>query len=196
MLNDLLNETKGFKCQITLKVVLKKYKPDGKHEFRPVYFNSTTKAVINHRFKLEKSFQEVLHLVDNWINEGSGWIVESIRSEYITISIYRPSSGGFYVELSEKLSSRKNELINIQNKYQECFLWCRVRHINPVKVHPERITKEDKNLLSILLIQKKLHKKVKSLLVILIMMGLNSLCKKKVFKTFSKFKTNKKQYLH
>ena len=25
-LNDLLNETKGFKCQITLKVVFKKYK--------------------------------------------------------------------------------------------------------------------------------------------------------------------------
>ena len=24
--NDLLNETKGFKCQITLKVVFKKYK--------------------------------------------------------------------------------------------------------------------------------------------------------------------------
>ena len=131
---------------MTLKVVLKKYKPDGKHEFRPVYFNSTTKAVINHRFKLEKSFQEVLHLVDNWINEESGWIVESIRSQYITISIYRPSSGGFYVELSEKLRSRKNELINIQNKDQECFLWCRVRHINPVKVHPERITKEDKKL--------------------------------------------------
>ena len=39
LLSDLLNETKGFKYQITLKVTLKKYKPNGEIEFRPVYFN-------------------------------------------------------------------------------------------------------------------------------------------------------------
>ena len=39
MLSDLLNETKGFKYQITLKVTLKKYKPNKEIEFRPVYFN-------------------------------------------------------------------------------------------------------------------------------------------------------------
>ena len=26
------------------------------------------------------------------------------------------------------------------------FLWCHVRHLNAVKIHPERITKEDKKL--------------------------------------------------
>ena len=46
LFNDLLNETKGFKYQITLKVMLKKYKPNGEIEFRPVYFNSTTKTVM------------------------------------------------------------------------------------------------------------------------------------------------------
>ena len=44
LLSDLLNETKGFKYQITLKVMLKKYKPNGEIKFRPVYFNSTTKT--------------------------------------------------------------------------------------------------------------------------------------------------------
>ena len=28
------------------------------------------------------------------------------------------------------------------------FLWCNVRHINPVKIYPEKITKEDKKLVS------------------------------------------------
>ena len=59
--NDLLNETKGFKYQITVKVLLKKYKLNGKIEFASVYFNSVTKAVINHRFRLENSFQEILY---------------------------------------------------------------------------------------------------------------------------------------
>ena len=56
--------------------MLKKYKPNGEIEFRPVYFNSTTKTVINHKFSLENAFQEILYRIDNWINEGSGWVVE------------------------------------------------------------------------------------------------------------------------
>ena len=38
LFSDLLNEIKGFKYQITVKVLLKKYKLDGEIEFRPVFF--------------------------------------------------------------------------------------------------------------------------------------------------------------
>ena len=37
LFSDFLNETKGFKYQITLKVILKKYKPKREVEFRTVY---------------------------------------------------------------------------------------------------------------------------------------------------------------
>ena len=37
LFSDFLNETKGFKYQITLKIILKKYKPKGEVEFRTVY---------------------------------------------------------------------------------------------------------------------------------------------------------------
>ena len=77
MRSDLLNETKGFEYQITVKVLLKKYKHNGEIEFAPVYFNSVTKTVINHRFKLENSFQEILYMIDVRVNNGSGWNVES-----------------------------------------------------------------------------------------------------------------------
>ena len=93
MFTDLLNETKGFEYQITVKVLLKKYKHNGEIEFAPVYFNSFTKTVINQRFKLESSFQEILYMIDAWINNGSAWIVESIQSQYVNISSYRPLSG-------------------------------------------------------------------------------------------------------
>ena len=39
LFSNLLNETKCFKYQITLKAMLKEYKPNGEIEFRPVYFN-------------------------------------------------------------------------------------------------------------------------------------------------------------
>ena len=54
LFNDLLNELKGFKYQITVEVLFKKYKHNREIEFRPVYFNSVTKTVTNHLFKLEK----------------------------------------------------------------------------------------------------------------------------------------------
>ena len=84
---------KVFKYQITLTVILKKYNWNGEIEFKPVYFNSTTKTVINNKFSLENAFQDILYRIDDWINEGSGWIVELIKSQYINISTYRPLSG-------------------------------------------------------------------------------------------------------
>ena len=145
LFSDLLNEAKGFKYQITLKITLKKHK-NTEIEFAPVYFNSTTKTVINHKFSLENAFQEILYRIDNWINEGSGWIVELIESQYINISTYRPLSGSSYVKLPAELRSSKKGLINIKNNDQKCFLWCHVKHINPVKIHTERITREVKKL--------------------------------------------------
>ena len=102
--------------------------------------------MINHRFGLENSFQEILCRTDNWINEGSDLIVESIEPQYINISTYRPLSGSSYVKLPVELRSSKKGLISITNNDQKCFFWCHVRHINPVKTHPERITREDKKL--------------------------------------------------
>ena len=83
-------------------------------------------------------------MIDVCINEGSGWIVESIVSQYINISTYRPLSGSSYMSLTVELRSPRKGLINIKNKDQKCFLWCHVRHINPSKEHPERILKNNK----------------------------------------------------
>ena len=50
LFSDLLNETKGFKFQITVTVLLKEYKPNGETEFAPVYFNSVTNRVSIHQY--------------------------------------------------------------------------------------------------------------------------------------------------
>ena len=65
--------------------------------------------MINHKFSLENAFQEILYRIDNWINEGSGWIVELIESQYINVSTYRPLPGSSYVKLPAKLRSSKKD---------------------------------------------------------------------------------------
>ena len=89
--------------------MLKKYEPNGEIEFRLVYFNLTTKTVIDHKFSLENAFQEILFRNDNWINEGSGWIAELIESQYITVSTYRPLSGCSQIKLPFELKSSKKD---------------------------------------------------------------------------------------
>ena len=69
-----------------MTVLLYKHKMDGDTEYSPLYFNSTTKTVINFEYCLDKSFQEILYRIDNWINKVFGWIIESIDGEYVNTS--------------------------------------------------------------------------------------------------------------
>ena len=114
---------KCFKYQITMKVLLSKDKGKGNIEYALVYFNSSTKTVINYgKYSLDKSFQEVLYRIDNRINEGSGWITESVNGEYVNISIYSPLIGITYIKLPDKLKNPTKGLINIKNNDNKCFL--------------------------------------------------------------------------
>ena len=126
LFNDLLNNTKGFQYQMTVKALLKRYKLNGEVEFAPFYFNSWTKAVINHKFRLENYFHDILYMIDVWINNEAGSNVESIESQYINISTYRQLLGSFYIDLPVELRSPRKGLINIKNKNKKCFLWSHV----------------------------------------------------------------------
>ena len=56
--------------------------------------------------------------------------------------------GSTYIELPDKLKNPMEGLINIKNNYNKCFFSCYIRYLNLVKIHPVRITKEDKNMIN------------------------------------------------
>ena len=113
----LLCDMKGFKYQITINIKLRKQKINIKVEYANVYFNSVAKVVINRSFDwiIDKSFDEILHRINNWINEGSGWVIDLINSQYLNVSAYAPFLGGTFIELCDKLKNPKNGLINLRN---------------------------------------------------------------------------------
>ena len=115
--------------------------------------------MINHRFKLQKSFQEILYMIDAWINNGSGWIIESVESQDINISTYWPLLERTYIDLPIELKSPRKGLINIKKiKIKDVFYGV---------------------MLGILIrqksIQKEFKKLIKDLLVISVMMTLSFL---------------------
>ena len=49
--------------------------------------------------------KEILNLLDIWINEASGWIIDKIKGLYINISNYEPLLAGSYISLPKVLNN-------------------------------------------------------------------------------------------
>ena len=75
---------KGFKFIETLEVTFEKDTIDSKTGklvsiYKMVFFNDKAKAItkvndIEH--ELSMSRQEILNVIDKWISEGSGWVID------------------------------------------------------------------------------------------------------------------------
>ena len=49
-------------------------------------------------------------------------------------------------KLPRRLKNSMKDLTNIKNNDNKCFLWCHIRHLNPPKIHPDRMTKANKSM--------------------------------------------------
>ena len=94
--------------------MLRKDKQNEDIEFAPVYFNFSTKTVINFRLDLDKSFQEVLFRIDNCVDKWSCWIVETVDAEYVNISVYSPLPRSTYIKLHCELKNSVKGSINLK----------------------------------------------------------------------------------
>ena len=155
-LEDLLKTMKGFKFIETLEVTFEKDTIDSKTGkrvsiYKTAFFNGKAKIVAkvdDIEPELNMSRQEILNVIDKWVSEGSGWVIDRIDSHYLNVTLYKPLNGGSYIELPTELRNPKKGLINMKNKDDECFRWCHIRHLNPQIEHPERIKKEDKKMIN------------------------------------------------
>ena len=95
---------------------------------------------------ISDAVNELINRISEWISEGSGWIIKAIDKHEIDISKYKPLRGSSYLPLPEKKINKK-AIINIQNKKDnECFRWCHLAFLFPVKQDAERISKYKKHI--------------------------------------------------
>ena len=155
-LENLLKDMKGFKFIETWEVTFEKDTIDsetGKHVsiYKTAFFNGKAKTITKVDYiepELNMTRQEILNVIDKWVPEGLGWVIDRIDSHYINVTTYKPLHGSSYIELPKELRNPKKGLINIKNKDDECFRWCHIRHLNPQEKDPQRIKKEDKKMIN------------------------------------------------
>ena len=86
-LESLLKDKKGFKFIETLEITFEKDSIDSKTGkrvsiYKTAFFNGKAKTItkasdIEH--ELNMSRQDILNMIDKWVSEGSGWVIDRIE---------------------------------------------------------------------------------------------------------------------
>ena len=123
-LENLLKNMKGFKFIETLEVTFEKDTIDSKTGkcvsiYKTAFFNGKAKTItkandIEHELSISR--QEILNVINKWVSEVSGWVIDRIDSHYINVTTYTPLHGSSYIELPTELRNPKKGLIKIKNK--------------------------------------------------------------------------------
>ena len=136
---DELNKKRRIKNNITLIITFMK-----QEKTLVGHFKSKAREIINENdieTVILDAGNELLNRISDWIAEGSGWVIKSVDKHEIDVTKYKPLRESSYLPLPEKLKNKK-ATINIQNKKDnECFRWCHLAFLFPVKQDAERITK-------------------------------------------------------
>jgi uncharacterized C2H2 Zn-finger protein len=104
-----------------------------------VYFNSgyfRLNSMNNFDYKFKTIEQKFIAWVDNFQQKGSGYIFDRIKLTELTVVKVKSLTGSSYF----KLPFINNNILNIQNKDDKCFLWCIIATILEIKSHPERVS--------------------------------------------------------
>ena len=146
-LRNIFNKNGAMKANINLNVAFTKISVEGEEPIEAdANFNSEDFTILDPvdiiEF-LDRAAEKILNIIAEWISKGSGWTIKEVSSHYLNIVKYLPLRGNSYIQLPKELRNSMKGLINLQNKDDKCFLWSHVRHLNPRKKNPQRITKDD-----------------------------------------------------
>ncbi len=76
--------------------------------------------------------------IDTFVQRGSGWVLDEIKSLDLHVTGYRPVTGSSYIPLPDRLKG-KQAIINIQNDDDRCFMWSVLAAKHPTMRDRERV---------------------------------------------------------
>ena len=139
-----LDSLGSLKYSIGLELVFKK-EPDSFTD-PPVRFYTKNEAVFNRdEINIDKQFLELGERIENFIQDGSGWQLSSLKTLWLDIAQYKPLKGSSYIPLPDVLKHKK-AIINIKNDDEHCLRYTLRAALFPTNDHPQRISsypKED-----------------------------------------------------
>ena len=88
--------------------------------------------------------QTIEERIQNFNQRGSNWRFQRVLSLDVHFTDFQPFRGSSFLPLPKKIATKKT-VINMKNDDDQCFKWSVTRALNPVDIHPERVSKELKD---------------------------------------------------
>lgn len=108
------------------------------------HFRSRTCQVLNDGdvdHFLNEAFQQMQNAMQEFVHRGSDWVMDRVIGLEVKIVPYQPLTAAKYNSLPPNINNLKG-IINIQNDYEKCFVWCVLAALHPA----EKIVKEFVNI--------------------------------------------------
>ena len=111
------------KFYLVMQITLVKKNREGTHERLTTYFRSSIRTILRSlqiNEMLEESATQINTSFENFIQRGSGWILETIDYLMLYSAVYEPIRGKSYVPTPKAIASRRS-IVNVQNEDEKCF---------------------------------------------------------------------------
>ena len=128
-----LKKHKGIQFHIVVQATLFKIQRDGNVEKRQPYFCGKNRRMLDMgEFDelFDQSKEKIWSTFDKWLQEGSGWRLQSVDKVFLKMCQYKPGSGSSYIK-SPKNIENTHAVVNVQNEDNNCFLWSVAAKLKP-----------------------------------------------------------------
>ena len=145
--ND-LHSLGSLKYSFGLEAVFVKDSLDGSPTFTdpPTRFYTEQKAILNKDdIDLSKEFSVLVARIEDFVQNGSGWKLNTLKTSWLDVAKYEPIKGSSYLPLPDSLKN-KRAVINVKNDDDHCLRYALRVALFPTNNHPERLsscTKDD-----------------------------------------------------
>ena len=133
---------------IVFQCKLLKYNSEGEEEYTEVYFHGKNRRLLT-LDEFEENYVNAMDTINtklgNFMTDGSGWMMDSIKHVNLNIAKYTPITGSSYIPTPQCLV-KKMALVNVQNEDQNCFLYSVLASVHPNKNNVSRVSSYKKHL--------------------------------------------------
>ena len=137
-------DVNGVKWYLCVQVELEKEK-DGEIEKAWPHFRSKNYVfMLNEMFNendLYAAFQKMFASFEEYLREGSSWVLKRIIKLEVSTVNYAPLGGSSYIPTPTTFTRRRPSLlVNVQNSDDKCFLWACLAALHPIIHYPEHVS--------------------------------------------------------
>nr|XP_015922599.2 uncharacterized protein LOC107451117 [Parasteatoda tepidariorum] len=121
------------KWYLCLKALFSRRGHNEEREIATSFFRSCNVVSLNCdslREQINCAFAKIISSFDEFIDRGSGWVLEEVNYLELNTSKYIPLSGSSYIPVPPEIAKKK-AVLNIKNTDTKCFLWAILASLHP-----------------------------------------------------------------